>query len=70
MTLTSSGHEPPDRRHIHIETGPLRLDYQACAQQAETVALQLAQHFPHIRVAVDDKVHEHYPRLPCARLWD
>jgi hypothetical protein len=63
--------EPPDRhRHIQIETGPLRLDYQASAEQAESVARALAQRFPDITVTIDDNLDDDLPHLPCARLWD
>ncbi|WP_159840295.1 hypothetical protein [Nocardia sp. CY41] len=60
----------PDRRHIRIETGPLRLDYQASAEQAESVAGALAQRFPDITVTVDDDLDDDLPHLPCAQLWD
>ncbi|MGY1947146.1 hypothetical protein [Nocardia asiatica] len=63
--------EPPDRhRHIQIETGPLRLDYQASAEQAESVARALAQRFPDITVTIDDNLDDDLQHLPCARLWD
>ncbi|WP_174184102.1 hypothetical protein [Nocardia barduliensis] len=63
--------EPPDRRrHIRIESGPLRLDYQASAEQAESVARALAQRFPDIRVTIDHNLCDDHPQLPCARLWD
>lgn len=63
--------EPPDRRrHIQIETGPLRLDYQASAEQAESVARALAQRFPDVAVTIDDNLDDDPPHLPCARLWD
>jgi hypothetical protein len=65
--------EPPNPhrfRHIHIESGALHLDYQAGAEQAESVADQLAQRFPELTVTVDDNVHDDFRHLPCAQLWD
>lgn len=61
---------PHRRRHIQIETGQLRLDYQASAEQAESVARALAQRLPDITVTVDDNLDDDLPHLPCARLWD
>ncbi|WP_024802882.1 hypothetical protein [Nocardia sp. BMG51109] len=58
------------RRHIHIESGALELDFQASAEQAENVADELAQGFPEFVVTVDDEVHPDLPPLPCAKLWD
>ncbi|WP_454198121.1 hypothetical protein [Nocardia sp. Marseille-Q1738] len=65
--------EPPDRRrirHIRIESGALRLDYRAGAEQAESVADHLARRFPELIVTVDDELHDGLPPLPCAQLWD
>ncbi|UGT69183.1 hypothetical protein LTT66_02930 [Nocardia gipuzkoensis] len=71
MKAPAPGPGPPDRRrHIQIETGPLRLDYQASADQAESVARALAQRFPEITVTVDDNLRDDLPHLPCAQLWD
>ncbi|WP_327114383.1 hypothetical protein OHB12_34330 [Nocardia sp. NBC_01730] len=61
---------PHRLRHIHIEFGELCLDYQAGAEQAESVADQLARRFPELTVGIDDNVHDDLPPLPCARLWD
>ncbi|MGW5730874.1 hypothetical protein [Nocardia beijingensis] len=66
--MTAPG--PPHRRHIHIESGPLCLDYQASAEHAESVAQALAQRFPDVEVTIDDDVDDDLPHLPCARLWD
>ncbi|WP_280312411.1 hypothetical protein [Nocardia abscessus] len=69
--MTAPGPGPPDRRrHIQIETGPLRLDYQASSEQAESVARELSQRFPEIVVTVDDDLRDDLPHLPCAQLWD
>ncbi|MGW4089309.1 hypothetical protein [Nocardia sp. NPDC004750] len=69
--MNSAAPGPPNRRrHLRIETGPLRLDYQASAEQAESVARALAQRFPEITVTVDDDLDDDLPHLPCAQLWD
>jgi hypothetical protein len=59
-----------DLRHIHIESGALRLDYQASATQARNVTDELAQCCPGFWVTVDDDVRADLPPLPCAALWD
>ncbi|WP_063052615.1 hypothetical protein [Nocardia arthritidis] len=59
-----------DLRHIHIESGALRLDYQASAAQARNVADKLAQYRPGLTVTVDDNMREDLPPLPCAALRD
>ncbi|BDT91188.1 hypothetical protein IFM12275_11640 [Nocardia sputorum] len=57
-------------RHLHIEMGALTLDYQASAEQAQSVAEALAQGFPEFVITVDDDVSIDLPTLPCAELWD
>ncbi|WP_062992903.1 MULTISPECIES: hypothetical protein [Nocardia] len=59
-----------DLRHIHIESGALRLDYQASAEQARNVADELAQCCPALTVTVDGNVRADLPPLPCSALWD
>ncbi|MEV4238003.1 hypothetical protein AB0J47_22815 [Nocardia sp. NPDC049737] len=62
---------PPRRiRHIHIESGALKLDFAASAEQAADVAAELAQGFPEFTVTVDNDVAADLPPLPCAALWD
>ncbi|WP_174187636.1 hypothetical protein [Nocardia barduliensis] len=60
---------PRNVRHIHIESGALVLDYQACAEQAESVAEVLASTHPEFVVTIDDDVDVGLPALPCGGLW-
>ncbi len=60
---------PRNVRHIHIESGALVLDYQACAEQAESVAEVLASSHPEFIVTIDDDVDVGLPALPCGDLW-
>lgn len=63
---------PPSRhiRRIHIEIGSMALDYQARADQAQSVAERLTHGFTALIVTVDDDVRADLPPLPCAGLWD
>ncbi|WP_280493858.1 hypothetical protein [Nocardia asiatica] len=56
---------PRNVRHIHIESGALVLDYQACAELAEV----LASSHPEFIVTIDDDVDVGLPVLPCSDLW-
>jgi hypothetical protein len=55
-------------RHIHIESGPLKLDYRASAEQAQHVADRLTEIA--LRITIDDRVTDDLPALPCSGLWD
>ncbi|MFX0581035.1 hypothetical protein [Nocardia nepalensis] len=60
---------PPHRiRHIHIESGPLALDFQGSADQIHSVAAELAA-TEYVEVTVDDDVRPGTPALPCGGLW-
>ncbi|MFI6958239.1 hypothetical protein ACIBJI_32820 [Nocardia sp. NPDC050408] len=56
-------------RHIRIESGALRLDYQGSAEQAQNVPDELAHGSPEVVVMVDDNLTEDLPTLPCSQLW-
>lgn len=56
-------------RHIHIESGPLALDYQGGADQIHSVAAALAA-MAFFEVTVDDDVRPGTPVLPCGGLWE
>lgn len=59
-------------RHIRIESGALRLDYRASAEQAQNVAQELAGGYSdlELRVTIDGEVNDGLPPLPCAELWE
>ncbi|MRH89508.1 hypothetical protein GFY24_19000 [Nocardia sp. SYP-A9097] len=55
-------------RHLHVESGPLTLDFRGPADQIDQVATELASNSG-VTVTVDDQVTVDLPELPCARLW-
>ncbi|WP_327145253.1 hypothetical protein [Nocardia sp. NBC_01327] len=54
--------------HLHVESGPLTLDFQGLPEQIDHVAAELAT-VGAVSVTVDDKVTPDMPTLPCSRLW-
>ncbi|KZM75767.1 hypothetical protein AWN90_20745 [Nocardia terpenica] len=63
---------PTTIRHIRIESGAFTLDYQATAEQAQSVADELAaaNSKSELVVTVDDDVQDDLPPLPCSELWE
>lgn len=59
---------PRRLRHLHVESGPLALDFCGLAEQVDQVAAALAID-GRLIVTVDDLVSADLPELPCARLW-
>ncbi|MFX0581098.1 hypothetical protein [Nocardia nepalensis] len=59
-------------RHIHIESGPLALDFQGSAEQIGSVAAQLATAADAVNLTftVDNEVGPDLPELPCGELWE
>ena len=61
---------PPHRvRHLHLEFGPLKLDYLGSAEQIDHVAAHLASN-PEVTVTVDHNLDPAFTPLPCSELWD
>jgi hypothetical protein len=60
---------PLPQRHLHVDSGPLHLDYQGPADQVLEVAADLAAG-GQCTVRVDDELHPGQIPLPCAQLWD
>ncbi len=56
------------RRHLHLDSGPLHLDFQGPADQIRDVAADLAA-TGQFTVRVDDDVHPDQASLPCGQLW-
>lgn len=60
-------------RHIHIESGALKLDYRGSGEQVQNVADELmgsSEPEWELRVSIDDKVTDELPLLPCSGLWE
>ncbi len=60
---------PRPALHLHVESGPLTLDFQGHPDQVDHVAAELAISAA-VTVAVDDRVTPGMPKLPCSRLWE
>lgn len=57
--------------HLHLESGPLTLDFQGGQEQVAQVAAELsASSAVSVTVTIDDRVTTEMPKLPCSRLWD
>lgn len=61
----------PPRRilHLHMESGPLTLDFQGNGEQIDHIAAELAAN-PEVTVTVDDNLDPTFSSLPCSELWD
>lgn len=59
----------PVMRHLHVEFGPLILDFQGGQQQVSDVAAELAAIGLALVVTVDDHVMPGMAKLPCSWLW-
>ncbi|MVU77145.1 hypothetical protein GPX89_07770 [Nocardia sp. ET3-3] len=55
--------------HLHVEFGPLILDFQGGQQQVSDVAAELSTIGLALVVTVDDHVMPGMPKLPCSWLW-
>lgn len=60
---------PRPMRHLHVESGPLTLDFRGHADQVDQVAAELAIGTG-VTITVDDLVTPDLPDLPCGRLWE
>lgn len=56
--------------HLHLESGPLTLDFQGDPVQVTQVAAELSTIGPAVTVTVDDRVTAEMPKLPCSQLWE
>ncbi|GAB2445287.1 hypothetical protein GCM10027262_65250 [Nocardia tengchongensis] len=54
--------------HLHVEMGPLILDYRGHAEQIGEVATELTAAGA-ATVSIDEMVNSEMPCLPCSRLW-
>lgn len=59
----------PVMRHLHVEFGPLILDFQGGQQQVSDIAAELSAIGLALVVTVDDHVMPGMPKLPCSWLW-
>lgn len=59
----------PPVMHLHVESGPLILDFQGHPEQIDCVAAELAASTA-VMVTVDDQITPDMPKLPCSGLWE
>lgn len=56
--------------HLHLEFGPLIVDFQGGQEQVYEVATELSATGLAVTVTVDEHVTPEMPTLPCSWLWD
>ncbi len=59
---------PSPRRHLHVDSGPLHLDYHGPAEQVLAVAAELTASGT-VTVRVDTDIRPEHRALPCGGLW-